>query len=55
MERAWKLLWKKKKTSELKIAQEKTGTTNLISDALNHPLVTDAVEIFKGERTDAKI
>ncbi len=44
-----------KKTSELKIAQEKTGTNNLISDALNHPLVTDAVEIFKGNVLDAKI
>jgi len=44
-----------KKTSELKTDQEKTGTNNLISDALNHPLVTDAVEIFKGKVLDAKI
>jgi DNA polymerase III subunit gamma/tau len=42
-------------TSESKNAQEKTGTNNLISDALNNPLVTDAVEIFKGKVLDAKI
>jgi DNA polymerase-3 subunit gamma/tau len=43
------------KTSELKTAQEKTGTNILISDALNHPLVTDAVDVFKGKVLDAKI
>ena len=43
------------KTSELKNSQEKTGANNLISDALNNPLVTDAVEIFKGKVLDAKI
>ena len=44
-----------KKFSELNNAQEKTGTDNSISDALNNPLVTDALEIFKGKVLDAKI
>lgn len=44
-----------KKNSELNNAQEKTGADNSISDALNNPLVTDAVEIFKGKVLDAKI
>lgn len=44
-----------KKNSELNNSQEKTGTDNSISDALNNPLVTDAVEIFKGKVLDAKI
>lgn len=43
------------KTSELKSFQEETGANNLKSDALNNPLVTDAVEIFKGKVLDAKI
>lgn len=44
-----------KKFSELNNTQEKTGTDNSISAALNNPLVTDAVEIFKGKVLDAKI
>lgn len=44
-----------KKISELNNTQEKTGTDNLTSAALNNPLVTDAVEIFKGKVLDAKI
>ena len=53
--KSMEIFLEEKKTSELKTVQEKTGTNNLISDALNHPLVTDAVEIFKGKVLDAKI
>ncbi|MFH1975931.1 MAG: DNA polymerase III subunit gamma/tau [Pseudomonadota bacterium] len=53
--KSMKIALEEKKTSELNNAQEKTGTDNLISDALNNSLVTDAVEIFKGKVLDAKI
>jgi DNA polymerase-3 subunit gamma/tau len=44
-----------KKTDEGRSVQNKTENNKLISDALNHPLVTDAVEIFKGKVLEAKI
>jgi DNA polymerase-3 subunit gamma/tau len=53
--KAMEICFEEKKTPESDTAKEKAGTNNLISDALNHPLVTDAVEVFNGKVLDAKI
>jgi DNA polymerase III subunit gamma/tau len=53
--KSMEVYFEEKKTSEVNTAEGKAETNNLISDALNHPLVTDAVEIFKGKVLDAKI
>jgi DNA polymerase-3 subunit gamma/tau len=46
---------KEKKKDETKKIPRKNETDKLINDALNSPLVSDAVEIFRGRMIDAKI
>lgn len=50
-----KISLEEKNTFEAKSVQNKTENDNLKSEALNQPLVTDAVEIFKGKVLDVKI
>jgi hypothetical protein len=49
------IVLEEKKTAEGETAPKKTESNQLINDALNNPLVTDAVEIFQGRVLDAKI
>ena len=49
------IVLEEKKTAEGETATKKTESSQLINDALNNPLVTDAVEIFQGRVLDAKI
>jgi DNA polymerase-3 subunit gamma/tau len=49
------IVLEEKKTAEGKKAPKKTESNQLINDALNNPLVTDAVELFQGRVLDAKI
>ena len=44
-----------KETPNNKSQQEKGLTDRLKKEALNHPLVDDAVEIFNGKVVDVKI
>ncbi|RPH47814.1 MAG: DNA polymerase III subunit gamma/tau [Desulfobacteraceae bacterium] len=49
------IVFEEKKTAEGKKAPKKNESNQLINDALNNPLVTDAVELFQGRVLDAKI
>ncbi|MDP3283335.1 MAG: hypothetical protein Q8M56_02785 [Desulfobacterales bacterium] len=49
------IVFEEKKTAEGETAPKKTESNQLINEALNNPLVTDAVEIFQGRVLDAKI
>ena len=49
------IVLEEKKTAEGETAPKKTESNQLINEALNNPLVTDAVEIFQGRVLDAKI
>lgn len=49
------IVLEEKKTTEGEKPQKKTESNHLINEALNSPLVADAVEIFRGRVLDAKI
>ncbi len=49
------IILEEKKKTEDGLPSKKTESNQLINEALNNPLVTDAVEIFHGRVQDAKI